>query len=215
MQRYYLHADFHFDERFRLFGELGSSLETDRNGGPRPGLDEDKLDVHQGFFDLGLLRSNKENLTLRIGRQEMAFGSGNLVSTRDGRNIRLTFDGFHSIWLTGKWKIDAFAGEQTLNNPGYFDDAPNHGIGFWGVYAVVPVRKPPQGNMDLYYLGRENKNVVFDSRGTGNEQRQTVGARVWGPLGTGIITMSSRCSLGGSSRTTFSHGCLNRDGLQA
>ena len=43
MQRYFLHADLHLGERFRLFGELASSLLNERNGGPRPGLDEEKL----------------------------------------------------------------------------------------------------------------------------------------------------------------------------
>jgi hypothetical protein len=54
MQRYFLHTDIHLGERFRFFGELASSLVNGRNGGPRPGLDEEKMYVHQGFFDLGL-----------------------------------------------------------------------------------------------------------------------------------------------------------------
>src|SRR5216683_5727683 len=52
MQRYFLHMDLHLGERFRFFGELASSLVNGRNGGPRPGLDEEKMYVHQGFFDL-------------------------------------------------------------------------------------------------------------------------------------------------------------------
>jgi len=50
MQRYFLHTDLHLGERFRFFGELASSLVDGRNGGPRPGLDEEKMYVHQGFF---------------------------------------------------------------------------------------------------------------------------------------------------------------------
>jgi hypothetical protein len=54
MQRYFLHADLHLGERFRFFGELASSLVNGRNGGPRPGVDEERMYVHQGFVDLGL-----------------------------------------------------------------------------------------------------------------------------------------------------------------
>jgi hypothetical protein len=52
MQRYLMHMDLHLGERFRFFGELTSSLEDGRNGGPRSGIDIEKLYVHQGFVDL-------------------------------------------------------------------------------------------------------------------------------------------------------------------
>src|ERR1700751_5653604 len=67
MQRYFLHTDLHLGERFRFFGELASSLVNGRNGGPRPSLDEEKMYVHQGFFDLGLWKSGRDSLTLRAG----------------------------------------------------------------------------------------------------------------------------------------------------
>src|SRR5580692_7896722 len=116
MQRYFLHMDLHLGERFRFFGELASSLETGRNGGPRAGLDEKQLYVHQGFFDLGLWQSEKDSLTLRAGRQEVALGSENLVSTRDGRNIRRSLNGARLTWLKGEWTIDLMALKPTLDN---------------------------------------------------------------------------------------------------
>src|SRR2546422_732963 len=83
----------HLGPMLRFVGELGTSVETGRNGGPRPGLDKENLYVHQGFFDIGLLRSGKNSVTLRAGRQEMSFGSRYLISPRDGRNIRRSFTG--------------------------------------------------------------------------------------------------------------------------
>src|SRR5260370_39389835 len=41
MQRYFLHADLHLAERFRVFGELETSLLDRSHGEPRPSLDED------------------------------------------------------------------------------------------------------------------------------------------------------------------------------
>src|SRR6266478_10016186 len=116
MQRYMLHTDLHLGERFRFFGELASSLLDGRSGGRRPGLDEEKMYVHQGFFDLGLWKSGKDSLTLRPGRQEMAFGAGNFVSVRDGRNIRRSFDGARLTWAKGDWTVDLFAVRPVLNN---------------------------------------------------------------------------------------------------
>ena len=76
MQRYLAHMDLHLGERFRFFGELASSVENGRNGGPRPGLDDEKLYVHQGFFDVGLLRSGSDSLTLRAGTARDRSGIG-------------------------------------------------------------------------------------------------------------------------------------------
>jgi hypothetical protein len=180
MQRYFVHTDLHLGERFRFFGELASSLETGRNGGPRAGLDEKQLYVHQGFFDIGLWRSGKNSLTLRAGRQEMVLGSENFVSTRDGRNIRRSLTGFRLTWLKGDWTVDTFALRPTLDNPGNFNDPPNHASSFWGAYAVRPFRFLPEGNVDLYYLGLDLQRVPFDGKGFGREQRETIGTRLWG-----------------------------------
>jgi uncharacterized membrane protein YoaK (UPF0700 family) len=180
MQRYFLHMDLHLGERFRFFGELASSLENGRNGGSRAGIDEEKLYLHQGFFDLGFWKSGRDSLTLRAGRQEVALGSQNLVSTRDGRNIRRSLDGARLTWVTGDWTVDLLALKPVLNNSGYFDDPPDHGSSFWAAYAVRPLRLLPHGNVDLYYMGLDNGSVSFDGKRTGREQRQTVGTRLWG-----------------------------------
>jgi len=180
MQRYFFHTDLHLGDRFRFFGELASSLVDGRSGGPRAGLDEEKMYVHQGFFDLGLWKSGSDSLTLRAGRQELALGSENLVSTRDGRNIRRSLDGVRLTWVKQGWTFDVLALRPTLENTGYFDDPPNHGQAFWSVYGTHPFRVLPHGNADFYYMGLDNQSVPYDGKGTGREQRQTVGTRLWG-----------------------------------
>lgn len=180
LQRYFLHADLHLSERFRFFGELASSLVDGKNGGPRPGVDEEKIYVHQGFVDLGLWNSGHGTLTLRVGRQEAALGSENLVSTRDGRNIRRSLDGARITWIKGDWTVDLLALKPVVDNMSYFDDPPSHTESFWAAYAVHPFRFLPRGNIDLYYIGLDNKSVGFDGKGTGREQRETIGTRLWG-----------------------------------
>jgi Alginate export len=151
MQRYFFHADLHLGDRFRFFSEAASSLVDGRNGGPRRGLDEEKVYVHQGFFDLNLWKSGHDSLTLRAGRQEAALGSENLVSTRDGRNIRRSLDGARLTWVKGDWTFDLMALKPTLENTYYFDDPPDHASSFWAAYAVYPFHLLPHGNVDLYY----------------------------------------------------------------
>ena len=92
LQRYMLHADLHLGTHVRLFGQLKSGWENGRTGGPRP-TDEDKLDLHQAFLDGVLGIYDDVSLTMRAGRQEMAYGSSRLVSVREGPNVRQSFDG--------------------------------------------------------------------------------------------------------------------------
>src|SRR5215471_3996644 len=180
LQRYLLHMDLHLGDRFRFFGELASSLVNGRNGGPLPGLDEEKTYVHQGFFDLGLWKFSRDRLTLRTGRQEVALGTEFLVSTRDGRNIRRSLDGARLTLVKGNWTVDLLALRPTLENTGYFDNPPIHASSFWAVYAVHPFEFLPDGKIDVYYMGLDNKSVPFNGKGTGREQRQTIGTRLWG-----------------------------------
>src|SRR4029077_5667617 len=91
LQRYLIHADIHAAPYFRVFGQLQSSLEDFRTGGPRPS-DRDDLDLHQAFFDASTWWPDGNKVTLRAGRQEMAYGSQRLISVRESPNNRLAFD---------------------------------------------------------------------------------------------------------------------------
>src|SRR5262249_18313116 len=84
VQRYLLHADAHFGKRIRAFTQLQSAIGSGRNGGPRP-TDDDRLEVHQAFLDLKF-GDETNSLTLRVGRHEMDFGSGRLISAGEGLN---------------------------------------------------------------------------------------------------------------------------------
>jgi len=182
LQRYMLHADFHLSDSFRFFIQLKSGLEYGRAGGPRP-PDRDTLDVNQAFADVTLRTSTRGKLILRVGRQEMMYGSSRLVSVREGPNVHQTFDGARLSWLRRDWQIDAFATKPVQTNTGIFDDSPDPSRWFWGVYAVRPFRILPKGRIDLYYLGIDNKRVTFE-KGIGREQRHSVGTRLWGSGGT-------------------------------
>jgi hypothetical protein len=74
-------ADFHFGSHARVFFELKSGLEFGRNGGPRPSIEEDKLDLSQLFVDVPV---SKERLPLviRVGRQQLNYGDGSALPAR-------------------------------------------------------------------------------------------------------------------------------------
>ena len=174
-----LSFDAHYGKHFRSFVEFKSGLESFRRGGPRP-IDEKKLDFQAAFFEVGT--SGERNWTkFRVGRQEMEYGSGRLIDVREGPNVRLSFDGFKLVNKVGAWRIDGFAVRPDLDKPGFFDNAPNHQVGFWGIYSTRPLARGV--SMDAYYLGLDRKEATFE-RGTAHEVRHTLGGRLWRPVAT-------------------------------
>ncbi|HJV65678.1 MAG TPA: alginate export family protein [Geomonas sp.] len=178
LQRYFLHGDFHFGDHVRLFGQFQSSLENGRAGGPRPSIDKNELDLHQGFLDLNLGLPGERSLTLRSGRQELAYGSQRIIAVREGPNVRQSFDGFRVMYRAGGLAVDGIATRPAESNLYTFDDGTNHRQGLWGVYSVFPLPAASKTSTDLYYLGLYRENARFN-QGTANETRHSVGTRIW------------------------------------
>jgi hypothetical protein len=177
LQRYMLHSDWHLGKNVRVFIQLKSGLEDFRAGGPRP-IDEKRLDFETAFLEVGNTH-NKNSAVLRIGRQELNYGSGRLVSVREGPNVRQSFDGVKIRAKAGEWSVDAWAVRPDLDKLGFFNNAPDHTSAFWGVYAARPLRRSV--GYDLYYLGLDRKSATYES-GTAAELRHTIGARLWRPM---------------------------------
>jgi Alginate export len=178
-QRYMLHFDIHYGQHVRTFIEFKSGLNSFRVGGPRP-IDEKKLDFQAGFLEVKT--SDEQNsIALRVGRQELEYGSGRLIDVREGPNVRLSFDGFLVRSKIDSWQVDGFAMRPDKDKPGFFDNSPNSSVGFWGIYATRPVGH--KSLTDLYYLGLDRKNAVFE-RGAARELRHSIGARVSRPVAT-------------------------------
>jgi hypothetical protein len=178
LQRYMFHVDAQVWRRLRVYGELKSAIEVGRAGGPRP-PDEDELDLHQAFVDLSFGPA-----TVRLGRQELAFGTQRLVSVREGPNARQTFDGGDLVIQHGRWRLDGFGARYVATDTGLFDDSSKKtGRTLWGLYAVRGLDEGGTAGIDLYYLGYRRNQASFD-QGTGREVRHSWGVRAWKRSGT-------------------------------
>jgi hypothetical protein len=174
LERYLLHLDAHLDPQFRIFVELESGLEQGRPGGPRP-IDEKRLDFLNAFVDFRPSK-NKQSPIFRIGKQELQFAAGRLVSVREGPNVRQGFFGFRVDQNVGKWQTTGFAVRPAADNFGFFDDEPLSTTEFWGVVANRNWKHFESFEFNGYYFGLDRKEATFN-KGTGHEVRQTFGAR--------------------------------------
>lgn len=131
LQRYLLHADIHVGSRLRLWTELNSSFENGRVGGPQPVIDEDKLDLHQGFVEFEIIQRPGVAVRVLGGRQEIEVGSGRMYSLREGPNVPLSFDGVRAIAQSRAWRFDAWVARPVTTTPGIFDDSSHRQFSVW------------------------------------------------------------------------------------
>ncbi|CAD0006674.1 alginate export family protein [Flavobacterium salmonis] len=182
LQRYDLHADLHLGKTFRVFVQLRSALQDGRINGSR-GIDEDQLNVQNLFLDVNLYQKEDKKITVRAGRQELDYGSGRLISVREGPNSRLYFTGAKIMYSSARFSVDGFAMMEDEINTGLFDNKISKKRNLWGAYSKIIF--PKAGNLDLYYLGIRRDTAVFEE-GIASEQRHTVGTRFW-KYGGGFI----------------------------
>ena len=113
IQRLQFHADVHFDEHWQLFVQV----EDDRAFGKNviTPVDQDPLDIRLGFLayvnttDAGTFKG-------RVGRQDFDFDLQRFVSSRDGPNVRQSFDAVWGDWESGPWRFIGF-----LSQPVQYD----------------------------------------------------------------------------------------------
>ncbi len=177
-QRVMWHADWRITSRLRFFTQFKTGLTAGR-AGPELPLDKDLLGVHQAFLGW---RSTDGKTVLRFGRQELVYGSGRLISIREGTNIRQSFEGLKFIRKSERGRLDLLF---FLYNPvrtGLLDNRPSTDQMLWGGYYVWSLPGSADQNLDIYYLGVRNEQMQFDD-GAGRENRHSLGLRHWGKWG--------------------------------
>ncbi len=90
LQRYFIHGDFRYSDMLRFFIQGKFAHVNDRDRGGLASF-EDHADIHQAFADITTSIYNQD-ITFRLGRQELQYGAQRLISPLDWGNIRRTFD---------------------------------------------------------------------------------------------------------------------------
>lgn len=192
MTRFLFHTDLHIGQHVRVFAEGKSAVTTDRDllGGNRT-LDNDHLDLQNGFVDVMFPLFDTTKVTLRSGRQELLFGKQRLVSPLDWANVRRTFDAVSGIVKCGDWTFTPFWSQPVIVQKHDFNDFFDGDQDFFGLHATGKIPALAAG-IDLYYYGLDKDATTFNGLTTsatafngtaGAEERHTLGGRLWGKIG--------------------------------
>ncbi len=175
MQRASIFADLRLGEQWRGFAQLSRSTTNGRIAGPSP-VDENRLDPGNLFVEWQSDRDGAARVGMRVGIQELQFGSGRMVDAREGPNVRRSFEAVRAYATGGAWRVDAFAAAPRQNLPGTFDDVQSPTQALRGVYAT---RSGGLTSWDLYALHYED-TVARYVQGQAHERRWALGTRLFG-----------------------------------
>jgi hypothetical protein len=175
IQRAQFHIDLHLFDDWQVF----TQFEDDRAFGKKDigAADADRVDLRLAFvayshdFDTGTFKA-------RIGRQDFAFDLQRFVSSRDGPNVRQSFDAVWADWETGPWRFIGFVSQLVQ----YRDETPfdNTSSGDFSFSTLRVERQVFVGNeLSAYYSLYQRRNAHYLDA-SGDEDRHIVDARFAG-----------------------------------
>ncbi|WP_229177995.1 alginate export family protein [Bradyrhizobium ivorense] len=175
IQRLQFHLDFRFAEHWQLFLQG----EDDRAFGKNvvTTVDQDPLDVRLAFLAY-VNATQAGTFKTRVGRQDFDFDLQRFVSSRDGPNVRQSFDAVWGDWESGPWRFIGFLSQPVqyfLDHP--LDDISNSHFRF----HTLRVERQVLGTNELsaYYSFYQKDNVRFLDA-IGDEKRNAFDVRFAG-----------------------------------
>ncbi|MCU0447604.1 MAG: alginate export family protein [Microscillaceae bacterium] len=174
--RFLYHSDIWLGQNFRIFGQLNSTFANGRTR-PNRSIDENRLDIQQIFADWYVLNTDNQRLMLRVGRQELLYGSQRIIAVREGPNNRQSFDALKVVYKRNNWQLDAFYSHPVRLRQGILDDKFNQDQRLGGLYSVWK-KAGFLGNVDVYYLNFWSRESAFNQE-VAEEMRHSLGTRIW------------------------------------
>jgi len=143
-----LFADLWYRNDVRFFVELLDAHDFGSELAPLQ-RDVNRLDLLNAFLDVRVGECLGEPVFVRLGRQELTFGSQRLVSADDWSNTRTTMQGIRAFRAGESFDIDAFWVQPVVPDNTHAD-AVDRDVNFAGIWATW--RSQPGSIFDLYYL---------------------------------------------------------------
>jgi hypothetical protein len=174
-----VYGDLWYKDQVRVYVEYLDAQSWNEDLPPLA-IDVNHSDLLDAFVDVKVWEVNGNPVYIRVGRQELLYGSQRLISPLDWANTRRTFDGGKVFYRSEKFDFDVFYTMPVVVSPSHFD-APNwnqHFAGAWATYRPGKSRE-----IDAYYLYLEQTLPVpfgFTPGGRAGYDFNTIGGRYSG-----------------------------------
>jgi hypothetical protein len=174
--------------------QLQDARAFDKTTGQMANPVRDILDVRLAYGEFGGARN-----TVRVGRQELAFGEQRLIGHLNWVNNARSFDGVRATVVRQPFKFDAFAASVVTTQPDAFDKSGsgNRLYGFYGSSTTLL----PRATIEPYVFYRASEGLTLETGGVGDIHQTTVGARIVGLLPHGFDYGAEMAEQSGSVAT--------------
>jgi Alginate export len=139
------------------------------------------FDLRMAYADLG---ASTGRASVRVGRQELAFGEQRLVGHLNWANAARTFDAGRLTVRGKRLQVDLFAASVVRILPDEWDRSGN-GNRFYGAYATTTALVP-KSTVEPYLLWRADRGLRAEAGDIGNLRLATSGIRWNGQLPNGF-----------------------------
>lgn len=176
LHRFQAHADVHLDAHWRIFVQ-GEDV---RAPGKRTltTVDGNPLDLRLAFAEY-TGHVGAATVQARVGRQDFQFDLQRFLSTRDGPNVRQSFDAVWGAWDQEPWRVAGFISRPVQYSfDGPLDDRSNSRFRF-GLLRVERSLPGTAGALSAYYALYERDGAQFGDA-AGREKRHVLDAHVAG-----------------------------------
>lgn len=185
LMRVRVYGDLWYRDIFRIYAEFITADSTPQTQTPLL-VDRNSADFQNLFFDVKAGTYEDQPIYVRVGRQELLYGSERQVAPLDWFNTRRTFEGAKTFWQDDKFTLDVFGVAPVVPNPGGWSSIDDHSF-FSGVWATY---RPKEGDyIDLYYTNLSRANGAATGMGpyAGAYDTNTIGSRYAGVLDRRLI----------------------------
>ena len=166
LSRLEVHSDLRLGPHVQMFAQIQSDFAFGKE--VLTPVDQNRLDLEQAF--MAVTESVGDSvLTLRVGRQQIAFDLQRFISARDGPNVRQSYDAVWIDYERGPWRFIALWShpvETRDNSP--FDDYSSPALSHGGIKLEWQVSRVMSVSATWSRFIRDNAHFP---RASGNERR--------------------------------------------
>jgi hypothetical protein len=174
MDRFRLNATVRPSKSLAFVVQGQDSRAFDKTAGSQVAPFRDTLDLRVAYGEIG------SNSTVRIGRQELAFGEQRLLGPLPWTNTARSFDGARVTLKSKLGQVDAFAASVVTIDPTGFDKSGSGNLisGAYGSFTAVI----PKQVIEPYFFWRQSRDIAAELGGLAPLHQATTGLRVAGKL---------------------------------